>query len=273
MRTRRIPVGRTIVLGLYLLFVLLPLGSVLIASISRSGAPLHLSAAAIPSDLTIGHYSAALFERRGLQGLINSAIVSVAATILSTIVGAMTAYSLARYRTGAPFLSLWLLGLRFLPPIILLLPLFLIYRALGLHDTHIGLILAYTMFTLPLTTWLIYSYLRDVPRSLEDAARIDGCTHLQALWRVSAPLAVPGLVAAATFAFIACWTDFLIALALTDSNAFTLQTVFEDFAGPQLAHPGEASALAIVSLVLPVTLGILARRHLVRALTLGAIRR
>jgi multiple sugar transport system permease protein len=132
--------------------------------------------------------------------------------------------------------------------------------------------LAYTVLTLPVTVWMMYAYFRGMPKSLEDAALVDGCTRWTALWRVAIPLAVPGIVAAAVFAFIACWTEFFFALILTSRNAFTLPTVFRAFLGFQGIQYGEASALSIVSLVPSIALGILVQRHLVRGLTLGAVR-
>jgi len=120
--------------------------------------------------------------------------------------------------------------------------------------------------------WMMYAYFRQLPRSMEDAALVDGCTRWQAFWRVAMPLAAPGIVAAAVFAFIACWTEFFFALVLTSRDAFTLPTVFRAFIGFQGALYGEASALAIVSLAPSIALGILVQRHLVRGLTLGAVR-
>jgi multiple sugar transport system permease protein len=207
-----------------------------------------------------------------MQGLVNSLVISIAATILSALFGTMMAYSLARFGTGGKHLSFWVLSQRFLPPIAVVLPIFLIYRNFGLHDTHLGLIIAYTVFTLPVTVWMMFAYFRGLPRSMEDAALVDGCTRWQAFWRVAVPLAAPGIVAAAVFAFIACWTEFFFALILTSRTAFTLPTVFRAFLGFQGAQYGEASALAIVSLVPSIMLGVLAQRHLVRGLTLGAVR-
>jgi len=225
-----------------------------------------------PAHPTLVHYGAALFAYRGLTGLLNSVIISTAATILSAFLGTLMAYSLARFNTGGQHLSFWVLSQRFLPPIAIIQPIFLIYRGVGLHDTHIGLVLAYTVLTLPVTVWMMYAYFRQVPRSLEEAALVDGCTRWQALWRVAVPLAVPGIVAAAVFAFIACWTEFFFALLLTSRNAFTLPTVFRAFIGFQGALYGESSALSVVSLVPSIALGILVQRHLVRGLTLGAVR-
>jgi multiple sugar transport system permease protein len=271
-RRRRAPIGRMLYIGLFLLFVFVPLYWVLITSIKPSDDYLAVPPVWFPENPTIVHYTAARFAYRGLHGLINSLIISVVATALSAFFGTLMAYSLARFNTGGQHLSFWVLSQRFLPPIAVVLPIFLIYRGLKLHDTHIGVILAYTVFTLPVSVWMMYAYFRQMPRSLEEAALVDGCTRWQALWRVAVPLAAPGIVAAAVFAFIACWTEFFFALNLTSRNAFTLPTVFRAFLGFQGAQYGEASALAIVSLVPSIALGILVQRHLVRGLTMGAVR-
>ena len=271
-RLRRIPIGRILFLTVFLLFVLAPLYWMAMTSIKPSDDYLAVPPVWFPAKPTLVHYTAALFAYRGLKGLLNSVIISTAATILSAFFGTLMAYSLARFNTGGQHLSFWVLSQRFLPPIAIILPIFLIYRGVGLHDTHFGLILAYTVLTLPVSVWMMYAYFRQMPRSLEEAALVDGCTRWQALWRVAIPLAVPGIVAAAVFAFIACWTEFFFALLLTSRSAFTLPTVFRAFIGFQGALYGESSALSVVSLVPSIALGILVQRHLVRGLTLGAVR-
>ncbi|MFL5259074.1 MAG: carbohydrate ABC transporter permease [Hyphomicrobiales bacterium] len=271
-RLRRVPIASILFLAIFLLFILVPLYWMAMTSIKPSDDYLAVPPVWFPANPTLVHYGAALFAYRGLTGLLNSVIISTAATILSAFLGTLMAYSLARFNTGGQHLSFWVLSQRFLPPIAIILPIFLIYRGVGLHDTHIGLVLAYTVLTLPVTVWMMYAYFRQVPRSLEEAALVDGCTRWQALWRVAVPLAVPGIVAAAVFAFIACWTEFFFALLLTSRNAFTLPTVFRAFIGFQGALYGESSALSVVSLVPSIALGILVQRHLVRGLTLGAVR-
>jgi multiple sugar transport system permease protein len=270
---RRLPrIGRFLFLGFFVAFVLVPLYWMFNTSIKPSDDFLTIPPVWFPSEPTLSHYTAALFTYRGLEGLINSLIVSVAATILSALLGTMMAYSLARFETGGRHLSFWVLSQRFLPPIAVVLPIFLIYRGLGIYDTRLGLILAYTVFTLPVSVWMMFAYFRQLPRSMEEAALVDGCTRWEAFRRVALPLAMPGVVAAAVFAFIACWTEFFFALVLTSQNAFTLPTVFRAFIGFQGAQYGEAAALAIVSLGPSILLGVLAQRHLVRGLTLGAVR-
>jgi multiple sugar transport system permease protein len=265
-------VVRLVFLALFVVFVLVPLYWMVITSIKPTSDYLTVPPVWFPAEPTIVHYTAALFSYRGLQGLINSLIVASAATVLSTLLGTMMAYSLARFNTGGHHLAFWVLSQRFLPPVAIILPIFLLFRSWHLYDTHIGLILIYTFMTLPLTVWMMYAYFRQLPRSLEEAALVDGLSRWQAMWMIAVPLAAPGIAAAAVFAFIAVWTEFFFALILTSRHAFTLPTVFRAFLGFQGAQYGEACALATTSLVPSIILGMLVQRHLVRGLTLGALR-
>jgi multiple sugar transport system permease protein len=263
---------RVAYLALFLVFLLVPLYWAAVTSIKPVDDYLQLPPVWFPSKPTLIHYTAALFAYRGLHGLINSAIVSSAATLLSALLGTLMGYSLARFNTGGKHLSFWVLSQRFLPPVAVVLPVFLLYRGYGLNDTRIGLILMYTVLTLPLSVWMMFAYFRQMPVELEEAALVDGCSRWRTLWMVALPLALPGVVAAAVFAFIFCWTEFFFALILTSRNAFTLPTVFRAFLGFQASQYGEASALAMTSLVPSIVLGMLVQRHLVRGLTLGAVR-
>ena len=271
-KRRSIPVGRILLLGSFLIFVLVPLYWMFNTSIKPSDDYLAIPPVWFPEHPTLIHYWAALFTYRGFDGLVNSIIVSLSATALSAVVGTLMDFSLARFNTGGQHLSFWVLSQRFLPPIGIVLPIFLIYRNIGIYDTRFGLIIAYTVFTLPVSVWMMFAYFRQMPSSMEEAALVDGWTRWGAFWRVAVPLAAPGIVAAAVFAFIACWTEFFFALLLTSRHAFTLPTVFRAFIGFQGAQYGEAAALAIVSLVPSIALGVLAQKHLVRGLTLGAVR-
>jgi multiple sugar transport system permease protein len=271
-RNLRAGAARFVVIGLFVIFVLAPLYWVVITSIKPSSDYLTVPPVWFPAQPTIVHYSAALFSYRGLQGLLNSLTVASASTVLSAAMGTMMAYSLARFNTGGQHLAFWVLSQRFLPPVAIVLPLFLLFRSWGLYDTHFGLIVAYTFMTLPLSVWMMYAYFRQLPKSLEEAALVDGLSRWQAFRMVAVPLAAPGIAATAVFVFIAVWTEFFFALILTSRYAFTLPTVFRAFLGFQGAQYGEACALATTSLVPSIILGILVQRHLVRGLTLGALR-
>jgi len=271
-RWRRYGIGRTALIGLFLLFVLFPLYWVAVTSIKPSSDYLAMPPVWFPAHPTIVHYVAALFAYRGLEGLLNSLVVAVATTLLSVALGTCMGYSMVRFGTGGRDLAFWVLSQRFLPPVAVVLPIFLLYRSYHLYDTRIGLVLVYTVMTLPLSVWMMYAYFRQVPRALEEAALVDGCGWWGAFWRIAVPLAVPGIIAAAAFAFIGVWTEFFFALNLTSRNAFTLPTVFRSFLSFQGAQYGESSALAVISLVPSIALGMLVQKHLVRGLTLGAVR-
>jgi multiple sugar transport system permease protein len=264
--------GRFLTIGLFVVFVVVPLYWMVVTSIKPTSDYLTIPPVWFPKEPTLVHYTAALFSYRGLQALVNSLVIASSSTVLSTIFGTMMAYSLARFDTGGQHLAFWVLSQRFLPPVAIILPVFLLFRNIGLYDTHYGLILLYTFMTLPLTVWMMSTYFRQLPRSLEEAALVDGLSRWQALWMIAVPLAAPGMVAAAVFCFIAVWTEFFFALILTSRYAFTLPTVFRAFLGFQGSQYGEAAALAATSLVPSIALGMLVQRHLVRGLTLGAIR-
>jgi multiple sugar transport system permease protein len=258
-------------IGLFVLFVLVPLYWVAVTSIKPVSDYLTTPPVWFPAEPTFVHYTAALFAYRGLEGLTNSLVVAAATTVLSALLGTLMGYSFARFNTGGPHLSFWVLSQRFLPPIAIVLPVFLLYRGLGLYDSRIGLILIYTVITLPLSVWMMYAYFRQLPKEMEEAALVDGCSRFGAFWRIALPLSVPGIIVAAVFAFIFVWTEFFFALNLTSRHAFTLPTIFRAFLGFQGAQYGEASALAVTSLVPSIILGMLVQRHLVRGLTLGAV--
>jgi len=263
---------RIVYLGLFIAFLLGPLYWTVITSIKPVDDYMAIPPVWFPEQPTLVHYTAAMFTYRGLAGLTNSAVVSTVATILSVFLGTLMGYSFARFNTGGQHLSFWVLSQRFLPPVAVVLPVFLLYRNVGFNDTRFGLVLIYTVTSLPLSAWMMFAYFRQMPAELEEAALVDGYGRWGALWRVALPLALPGIIAAAVFAFIFCWTEFFFALILTSRTAFTLPTIFRGFLGFQASSYGEASALAIVSLVPSIMLGMLVQRHLVRGLTLGAVR-
>lgn len=224
-----------------------------------------------PAEPTSIHFSAALNDLRGWTGLKNSAVIAGLATIASVLIGTTAAYSMARFRTGGKHLAFWVLSQRIMPPIAVVIPIFLIYREVGLIDTRLGLVLLYTVFTLPFSIWMMFTYFRQMPVELEEAALVDGCTRLQALLKVAWPLAAPGIVSAAAFAFIFSWTEFLFALVLTSNEAVTVPVVISQFLAFQAAQFGESSALSLCAMVPAFILGLIVQRHLVRGLTMGAV--
>jgi multiple sugar transport system permease protein len=263
---------RFVYIGLFTLFLLVPFYWVAVTSIKPQNDLLANPPVWFPAHPTGVHYTTALNQMRGWQGLKNSLVIACAVTILAVLIGSSAAYSMARFRTGGKHLAFWVLSQRFMPPIAVVIPVFLMFRSIGLVDSRIGLILLYTVFALPFTIWMMYAYFRQMPPELEQAALVDGCSHWQALWKVAWPLAAPGIVSAGAFAFIFSWTEFLFALVLTSTKAVTLPVVIGGTAVQSQGNLfGIASALTMVSLIPAVLLGILVQRHIVRGLTLGAV--
>jgi multiple sugar transport system permease protein len=277
----RLRVGwlRFLVIGLWLVFLLVPLYWVAVASIKPQGDLLASPPVWWPDEPTDLHYAEALNKFNGWKGLKNSLIVASVTTVLAVLIGTAAAYSMARFRTGGKHLAFWFLSGRMLPPIAIIIPIFLLYSryseewlGYALIDTRTGLVLLYTVFALPFTVWMMYTYFRQMPPSLEEAALVDGCTRIQALRKIAWPLAAPGVVSAAAFAFIFSWTEFLFAVVLGRDNAVTLPVALAGMATSFQGNLyGEASALTMVSLIPALLLGILLQRHLVRGLTLGAV--
>jgi multiple sugar transport system permease protein len=281
-RGRRVRAGsvlRSSFILLYLGFLLLPLYWVAITSIKPQDDLLVDPPIWWPANPTGLHYKTALESFRGWAGLENSLIIAFSTTVIAVVIGTAAAYSMARFRTGGKHLAFWFLSQRLMPPVAIIIPVFLLYArysdewfGITLIDTRIGLILLYTVFAMPFTVWMMYAYFRQMPVELEEAALVDGCSRMQALWKIAWPLAAPGAISAAAFAFILSWTEFLFAQVLSRTEAITLPValagIITGFQGNQY---GEASALTMVSLIPAVILGMLIQRHLVRGLTLGAV--
>jgi len=266
-------------IAVYTGFLLLPLYWMAVTSIKSQEDQLSDPPVWFPSDPTTLNYTDALNNFNGWKGLENSLVVAFATTLLAVALGTAAAYSMARFRTGGKHLAFWFLSQRILPPIAIIIPIFLLYSryseewlGFALIDTRLGLILLYTVFALPFTVWMMYAYFRQMPPELEEAALVDGCSRLQALAKIAWPLAAPGIVSAAAFAFIFSWTEFLFAQVLGRDEAITapvaLAGMITFFQGNLY---GQASALTMVSLIPALLLGILVQRHLVRGLTLGAV--
>lgn len=272
---RKLNVGsvlRFLILATALAFVLFPLYWVAVLSIKPPADYFSSPPVWFPSEPTLAHFRS-LGSLRGWTGLTNSIVVAVSTTVLAVPIGALAAYSIARFGTGGRHLSFWIISQRMMPPVAVVIPVFLIYRNIGLLDTQIALTLLYTVFALPFTVWMMYGYFRQMPIEIEEAALVDGCSHFQVLRKISVPIARPAIASAAVFSFIFAWTEFLFALVLTRTEAVTLPLVISGFVGLQGGLLGAVGALTMVALVPALTLGLLVQRHLVRGLTLGAVER
>lgn len=273
---------RYLVLLLALLFFLFPIFWVAITSIKLPGEYMHRPPILIPHEPTLIHYRNVM-DSRGTPALRNSVVIASSATLLSLLVGTLAAYSLARFNTGGKHFAFWLLSQRMMPPVVLVVPFFLMLRDVGTWndgtlqdvfglDTRLALIAIYTVFNLPFVIWLMRSYFDGVPRELEESAMVDGSTRMGVFWRITLPLSIPGLIATGTFAFIFAWTEFIFAVVLTRTDAVTLPVAIASFSGSQGSNWGQASALAVVATAPVFALSLLVQKHFARGLTLGAVR-
>lgn len=206
--------------------------------------------------------------------ILNSLIIGLASTAVVILVSTLTAYAISRFdMRGKNALIGFVISTRFMPPVAVALPLFLVYRQLGWIDTYHGLILAHTVINLPIAILLIKSFYDDIPRDLDDAAMVDGCTRWGAFWRVIFRLAAPGIAAAAVLSLIFSWNEFLLTLYLTRFEIRTIPVAMSTFdsssGGTQWGFLTAAASAAMI----PVFIFIMfVQRHLIRGLTLGAVR-
>jgi multiple sugar transport system permease protein len=226
----------------------------------------------LPSGFNIGLNLEKVIRTGGLTAIGNSFVVTAASTVLALVIGSLAAYSIARFRTGGPHFAFWILSQRFLPPVAIVFPVFLLFRALRWVDTFQGLILLYTTFSLPFVVWMMRTYFREVPIEVEESAQVDGASRLRTMFTITLPLALPGLIATGIFTFIFNWNEFLFALVLTRINVITYPLKMTAYFGPESAFWGEAATVSLIATLPIVVVTLLMQRYLVTGLTLGAVK-
>jgi len=204
----------------------------------------------------------------------DSAIIAISATALSVFFGMLAAYSIVRFHTGGDNYAFQFLTVRMFPPIAVVVPMVVLFSMLRLADTYVGLILAYTAFTLPFSIWMIRSFIEDVPEELESAALIYGMRPFDAFLKVTFPLIRGGVLATALFVFILNWSEFLFALTLTTGHVVTVTLQVANYVSASSGKLyGVQAAMGTISTLPVIFFGYLIQRHLVRGLSFGAIKR
>lgn len=226
-----------------------------------------------PTTWTFDNYAAALTRTGVGASFINSVVTAVLSTLISLLLAVPAAYAITRYRTGMgrAFILVALIT-RMVPAIVVGVPLIATFRNLGIADTSIALAIAHTTISLPLSIWLMASFFESVPDELEEAAKIDGCSRLGALWRVVLPVTSGGVAVTAIFAFLASWNEFLFALLLTAVRAQTTPIVIANLQTQFGLDWGAMTALAVLYSVPVILLTLVLQRHIVAGLTLGAVK-
>jgi multiple sugar transport system permease protein len=271
-------IGGWIWLRLAALIVILngtfPILWILLTSLKTEGELTRQPITWLPADPTLANYVRAFADQPLLLFVLNSFIVALLATALSILVAALAAYALARLKVRGRNLILGaLVAVSTFPLITLMVPLFQIMRGLGLLNTYLALILPYAVLNLPVCTLVLVSFFESIPQDLENAARIDGCTRLGALWRIVVPLAAPGVFTAAILAFVNAWDEFLLALSFMSSQEMRTVAVGITLYQGEFAFPWPLISAALIVALVPIAVLIVAfQEKVVGGLTQGGLK-
>lgn len=227
----------------------------------------------IPFEITFENYQTLFFEMGFQQYLFNSLFVSTTVVFMSLVLAVPAAYSLSRLDIPADHhISFYILSTRMVPPLAILVPLFVFYRNVGLTNSRVGLIIVHFLLTLPLMIWIIKGFIDEIPDSLEESAMIDGCNRLQAFREVILPLIAPGVAAAAFIGFIFSWNDFQLALVLVGGEQQTAPLVIQSSLGYLSIDWGMLGAAGTITVLPVIILSLLIRDYLVEGMTMGAVK-
>lgn len=222
---------------------------------------------------TLDHYRDLFTARPFLHFVTNSLVVALGSTAVSLAFGAPAAYAISRIpHRRMDDVAFWILSLRMFPPITVVVPYYIIFKTAGLLDTRLALIIVYSTANIPLIVWLMKGFFDEVPMALEEAAMVDGYGLLTIFWRITLPLAAPGLAVSAVFCFIFSWNEFLFALMLTGSGSQTATVAVMSFWSSDAVQWGRIMAGSFVVLIPGLVFVLTCQRWLVRGLTMGSVK-
>jgi len=281
-----------VLLGIVLLFFTFPMYWILISSFKTradvtSRTPLVVPYASFQP--TLNNYLEILTDTptdssKGVQAsasrgqfrnrLINSIIITTASTMLAVGLGTLAAYAISRFRI--PFesdLMFFILSTRMLPPIVVLIPIFLFFNNLGLKNSFLGLIILYTTANLPFVVWMMKGFFDEIPVEYEEAAMLDGYSRLQAIYKIVLPECVPAMAATGVFSAITAWNEFVLSNLLNRDNAATVPPYLNSIVGVGAVEWGRLAAASVIFVIPIIIFTYLVRNHLLRGVTFGAVRR
>lgn len=265
-----------------LLFIYAPLAWLFISSISTRAELLNTPIHWIPQNPTFKNYIDILtpgtvtseVARTFKLTLRNSLLVASSVTLISLVTGALAAYALVRIRFRfRESLLIAILGTRMIPEVSLVIPLYILAATFGWLNRPIILIVTYLSFALPFAIWLMAAFFQSIPLELEDAARIDGASRLQTIWKIILPVSAPGLVSTALFVFMGAWDEFFFALIFTNTVAAkTVPVAIAEFSGRYVVDISAMMAGGVLAAIPPVLIALLFQRYIVSGLTAGAVK-
>jgi multiple sugar transport system permease protein len=266
---------------LYFLFALFPIVWMLIISFKSTE---ELYTTPFNFTPTLENYEAILIREKAVGAgvphtpdfprfFVNSLLISSGAVAISLVVGVPAAYALARYNfKGKENLAFTFLSFRFAPEFVIIIPLSILYRQLGLYNTYFGIVWVYQLVTLPLLIWVLRSYFEDISPDIEQAAMVDGYPWWQVFWRILLPLVRPGLAAAALLAFVYAWNNFIFPLVLGGSDVQTVTVSSLSFISSAQAFFNRMAAACVISSIPQIVLALSIQRYLIRGLSFGAVK-
>lgn len=227
----------------------------------------------LPSTVTFEHYGRLLNRTSFAINLLNSLVVALGAVAVGLSVSVPAAYAFSRFRfRGRRTMMMGFLVINMFPIVLLIIPLFVLMRALGLLDTFIGVIAGHSTFAIPFSIWMLTSYMNAIPRELDEAATLDGATILQTIRLVLIPLAMPGIVTTAIYIFVTSWNEYLFAMMLSGQNVRTVTVALQLFIGEFTVQWGLLTAGGTLVAIPATILFLLVQRRLVGGLTAGAVK-
>jgi multiple sugar transport system permease protein len=223
---------------------------------------------------TIKNYQRVMIESGFSLKLLNSLLIGASASVIALLIASSLSYTYTRYKLiGGKHVLFWILSLRIIPPIVAVVPIYIMFRTMGLLDSYLGLIMVYVFMNLPLSVWLLLGFFKDLPLELEEAALIDGCSRFGVFFRIVLPIVKPGLIAAGLLSFIFCWNEFLYASILSGSSRMgTAPVGLYEYATPVSMLWGHIAAAGSVMLIPVAIIAIIVQKHMVRGLTMGAVK-
>ena len=261
-------------LAIMLFWSLAPIYWILVTAFSTNEKLYSPVLSLFPNPITLAHFQELFWDSPFLRQLRNSFYVSTITTLVSAVVGCNAAYAITRLKfRGRQLIARVLIWSYLVPASVLFIPLFSLVQTLGLVGNTNSLLLAYLTFTVPFCTWLLIGYFKTLPVELEEAAMVDGCSHVGALLRITLPLATPALVVTTLFSFTLSWNEFLYAIVLvTNPVDQTVTAGIASFVGEDVYFWGKMFAGAILMSLPPVILYLVAQRWVVGGLTMGGVK-
>ncbi len=267
-----------VILGIFTIWTIFPIFWAIVTSFKHTGEafdPTFIPWVQFEPTLQGWKFVFITAGERTIRSLRNSIIIAFCSAAIAMFLGAMAGYSLARFVFHGwknKDIAVWILSNRMFPPVAVVIPYFLFMRTLRLLDNPVSIIMAHTVLNLPLAVWLMIDFFRDLPRDLEDAALIDGCSHLGAFLRIALPLAAPGLVAVYILSFIFSWNEFIFVLVLGFNKAITIPITIAGALTTKGLEFWKVASMSLIGVIPVVTLAAFVSKFLIRGLTLGAIK-